>query len=734
MTSITHFLTKNAKITLLVGVILLLVAGVYGSGLFQTLKSNDNFYASDSKSQAAQDKLVELYGKSNSDALIVLLEKKAGVSVDIKSATAAAEATTILTKLDISKTQSYYSTHQDSFISTDGSSTFAVVNLDGTDQNAKYAQAKAFAADAKSDMFTVSVGGGLVGRNQTQDQVKEDLTRAELISLPILAVLLFLFFKSPVAAALPLGMSILTIAGGLAVARLVDMLVSVDTYSLNVITILGVGLSIDYCLLAVNRFREELARGETVEAAVARTAKTAGRTIFFSGLTVAICLLALILFPVGFMHSVAIGGAAAVAVAVIISTLLLPSALRVVGRNIDKWHIGANKPSRRNGWGRIATYVTRHPIFAIVAGLAVIAIFVWPVFSFKTKVFDWHVLPTNQSAYHVGQVLEEKYTTNTPSITILANFGHTPTAAEICTVTNEVKAVADVKAVDTAYMQLTGTLPSCDAAGMALVAAGHTSPQTLQYIEGYAAKYVKDTYVRLDVTSKYEPSDSRTFSLAETLRGKRFTGVTTQITGSSMLSKDTLDAYVKWMPIVGAIIALAMVIILSLLLGSFVLPFQAVIINSLSLLIALGILVMVFQFGWGSSLLNTVVSGGFEPSIPILAVVMAFGLSMDYAVFLYSRIHEVYDLKDNVTQSIVEGVTKTGPIISAAAILMFVVVSAFGLSHVVLIQQIGVGLGVAVLVDAFFVRIFFVPAVMKLFGRMSWAAPAWLKKITIKHE
>ncbi len=733
MTSITHFLTRHAKLTVIFGIIFLLGSGVYGLGLFKTLTSGDNFYATNSASQAAQDKLVQLYGNSDTNAVIVLLEKKPGVKVDIKSAGAATEANRILKNLDINATQSYYSTHQDSFISTDGSTTFAVVNLSGTDDNAKYAQAKEFAANTKSDMFNISVGGGLVGRNQTQDQVKVDLTRAELISLPILAILLFLFFRSPVAAALPLSMSILTIAGGLAVARLVDTLVVVDTYSLNVITILGVGLSIDYCLLAVNRFREELARGETVEMAVARTARTAGRTIFFSGLTVAICLLALLLFPVGFMHSVAIGGAAAVAVAVIISTLLLPSALRLVGKNIDKWHIGKKKVALRNNWGRTATFVTRHPIFSIISGLAVIGLFVWPVFSFKTEVFDWHVLPNNQSAYHVGQVLQDKFTTNTPSITILANFGHTPTPAEICTLTNEVKAVSDVKAVDTAYTQL-NNLPSCNAAGLALAAMARQSPQNLQYIDGYAAKYIIGTYVRVDVTSKYDVSDNRTFTLAETLRSDKFTGAITEVTGTSMLSKDTLDAYVKWLPVVGAIIALAMIVVLSLLLGSFVIPFQAIIINSLSLLIALGVLVAVFQFGWGASLLHTVVTGGFEPSIPILAVVMAFGLSMDYAVFLYSRIHEVYDLKDDVTISIVEGVSKTGPIISAAAVLMFVVVSAFGLSHVVLIQQIGVGLGVAVLVDAFFVRIFFVPAVMKLFGRTSWAAPKWLKKITIKHE
>lgn len=733
MKSITRYITKYAKTTLIVGVLLLLAAGVYGAGLFSTLKNSDNFYANGTKSQAAQDKLVSLYGKSDADTVIVLFEKKSGVTLDIKGDVAATEVYNVLKNLEIEKTQDYYMTHQDMFVSSDGSATFAVVNLSGTDQAAKYDKVKTFAANAKSSVFDVTVGGMLVGRNQTQEQVKDDLAQAELVSLPILAILLFLFFKSPVAAALPLGMSILTIAGGLAVARLVDMLVSVDTYSLNVITILGVGLSIDYCLLAVNRFREELSQGKTVEQAVAMTAKTAGRTIFFSGLTVAICLLALLLFPVGFMHSVAIGGAAAVAVAVSISTLLLPSALRVVGKNIDKWHIGKKKPTTRNGWGRIASFVTYHPVMSIISGLVVIMLFVWPVFSFKTKVFDWHVLPSNQSAYHVGQVLESKFHTDTSSITILADFGHVPTVNEICTLTVAVRGVNDVKTVDTAYTQL-DQLPSCDVAAATLAGIGQESVQMKQYIEAYAAKYIRGSTVRFDVTSNYEASDSRTFALADALRAKQFTGVTTEVTGASMLSKDTLDTYAKWLPVVGASIALAMLIILSLLLGSFVLPFQAIIINSLSLLIALGILVVVFQFGWGSSLLHTVTTGGFEPSIPILAVVMAFGLSMDYAVFLYSRIHEVYDKKDDVTKSIVEGVTKTGPIISAAAVLMFVVVSAFGLSHVVLIQQIGVGLGVAVLVDAFFVRIFFVPAVMKLFGRASWAAPKWLKKITIKHE
>jgi RND superfamily putative drug exporter len=260
------------------------------------------------------------------------------------------------------------------------------------------------------------------------------------------------------------------------------------------------------------------------------------------------------------------------------------------------------------------------------------------------------------------------------------------------------------------------------------------SPENYAALSENAKQFIAGKTVRYDIVSEYGASDNRTFDLVTALRNKSIDGVTTEVTGTSALSKDTLSTYIQWMPVAGTLIAIAMLMVLSILLGSFVIPLQAIVINSFPLLISIASLVAVFQFGWATSLLNTVTTGGFDPSIPILIVVMAFGLSMDYAVFLYSRIHEIYDQKQDVTTSIIEGVAKTGPIISAAALLMFVVVAAFGLSHVALIQQVGIGLGVAVLVDAFFVRIFFVPAIMKLFGGLSWWGPKWLKKLTIKHE
>jgi len=734
MKKITAFLIHHAKMTLSVGVLILIAAGIYGVGLFNELKSSDTIFANNTPSQSVNTKVEEIFGKTNDENIIILFERKDGVTTGVDSPEAGAEISSVLSHLDTNSVTSYYTTGQTAFLSHDKSATYALVTMNG-DKSTHYTQVKKFASSAKSSMFNISVGGSLVGREQTQEQVKEDLKRAELVSLPILAILLFLFFRSPIAALLPLVMSILTILGGLAVSRFIQVFVDVDTYTLNIITILGVGLSIDYCLLAVNRFREELAAGEDTKTAAITTARTAGRTILFSGITVMLCLLSLSLFPVNFMHSISIGGTAAVIVAILISTFLLPPALYLVGHKIDLWHVGRKQTkSTRNTWGAVAAFVTKRPWLAIISGSIIIAIATIPLASFRTAAFDWRVLPSNQSAYHVGRVLDESFVTEVSTVTVLSEFQTQPKPSDICRVQAELKQVENVKALDAAYGSLVASGITCDKLDATLAGLKIANPTQYVALTANASKYTKDNFARYGVVSKYAATDSQTFNLVSTLRTKTINGVTLWVTGTSALSKDTIDTYIKWLPIVGGLIAVAMIIVLGLLLGSVLLPFQAIIINSLSLLIALGLLVGVFQFGWGQAALDTVVVDGFDPSIPILMVVMAFGLSMDYAVFLYSRIHEIYDQTGNVRQSIIDGVAKTGPIITAAAILMFVVIGALAFSHVVLIQQIGIGLASAVLVDAFFVRIFFVPAVMQLFGKASWWGPAWLKKITIKHE
>lgn len=721
------FLLRHAAPIITIGLIVLIAAGVYGLGLFgQLAGGGDTFFASGTPSAQVNDRLKDIFGSGDSETSVVLFETK-GADADVRDAAHVAEVARLMARLDTKTSVGYHTTGLDRFVSRDHRATYVAVTLDGA-VDEQYRRLMDFADATTSELFTVSVGGTMIGTQQTTAQAAEDLSRAELISLPILALLLLWFFRSPVAAAVPLVMSILTIAGGLALTRLLGHVLPIDTYSLNVITILGVGLSVDYSLLAVNRFREELNEGATPLNAARKTMQTAGRTVFFSGMTVIVCLLSLLFFPVGFMRSVSIGGTTAVATAVIVSTLLLPLALKLLGHNVNKWSL--RRRTSTKGWMWLAHTSTKRPVVAILLGVLIIGVIVWPLHTFQTKTFDWHVLPSNQSAYHVGKVIDERFDQEAATLTVLAEFSSDPTPAQLCELAASVASVEGVKSVQAAYMPA-GGLPDCTAVGYVLAAM----PTQAAKLEEAAAGFTKHRYARVDIVPSYSASDVRMRGLMDRLAATSYgEGVKVSVTGTAAQARDTLDAYVQWLPFVVGTVVVAMIVTLSLLLGSVMLPIQAVIINSLALFISLGVLVMIFQFGWGAELLNMTPSGGFELSIPILIFVVAFGLSMDYAVFLYSRMHEVYDLTGDPQEAIVGGVVKTGPIITAAALLLFAVVASFATSRISLMQQVGVGLATAVLVDAFFVRIFFVPAVMKLFGKASWWGPKWLKKLTIKHE
>lgn len=732
MNNLMRFLSRHTKPVLITGIAILIIGGVYGIGLLESLgDGSDSFFASNTPASQVNQKVLDIFGSDDMSTSVVLFEAK-DRSADIRSPEFTNEITDILRGLKTETVVGYFTTGMDQFVSRDNNDTYVAVTLAGTEDE-QYETLTKFSENVSSSKLDVSVGGSLVGQRQTQTQAKNDLALAELISLPVLALLLFWFFRGPVAASIPLLMSVLTIAGALAVARIIHLFVAIDTYTLNVITILGVGLSIDYSLLAVNRFREELHSGKSPKEASEKTTQTAGRTILFSGMTVIICLLSLLLFPVGFMKSVSIGGATSVLVAVVISTLLLPPALQLIGKNVDKWSM---KPRKRlgGGWESLAKTVTRRPYVTLGVGLLIIGILVWPVGQFKTKTFDWHVLPNNQSAYHVGRVMSERFDVATPTLTVLATFDENPSVVQLCNLAKRIQTIDGVESIQGAYVP-TEQLSDCDTMPMALQSLALYSPEKKVLFDTMSEKYVNKNFARVDIVPTYEASDTRIRNVMNELeRMDLGNSITIGVGGMAARSQDTHDVYKKWAPYVIGIIIVAMMIILSLSLGSVILPLQAIIINSLALFISLGVMVMIFQFGWLSEILPFGVTGGFELSIPILAFVIAFGLSMDYAVFLYSRMHEVYDTTNDPIRSVIDGVVKTGPIITAAALLLFTVVAAFTTSHIVIIQQIGVGLAVAVLVDAFFVRIFFVPAVMKLFGRSSWWGPKWLKKITIKHD
>ncbi len=722
------------KITLILGAILLIVAGVYGLGIFPKLSSDDNSFNAQNTESSRVNDIVKRDFKSDTNSAIVLFTRNQG-ALTVDDSAYKSEVTRLLKQLNPTSQLTYYSTGASNFVATNRHDTYAVVALPGTSND----QAKtliSFMDSAKSDFLTVRVGGTAVGQYQAVQQTRHDLAIAEAISLPIVALLLLIFFRSVVATAVPLVVAFLTICGALAVAHGIQQLTSIDTYTINVITILGLGLSVDYSLLAVNRFREELALGLHRKKAAAITARTAGRTIVFSATTVVICLLSLLLFPVGFMHSISIGGAAAVIVAMVVSSVFVPALFSLLGHHIDHWKLPLPEGKQPGGmWRQIAGFGVRRPWVTLGVGIVVVALFALPILHVQSASFTYKVLPNNSSAFAVGKALDEDFDAKSASITLLATYEHPPTAAEMCRTAANLTATSGATTAATPFSSMTAPYyaPAAhlDCATIGQLAQHGRLPSALVVA---STALIHGTTTRIEITPNGSATDASTVQLIRDLRARNDPGVTYQVGGIAALDHDTMSQYAARAPYALLIIGVTMLIVLTLSLGSIVIPFQAIIINSLGLIIAIGSLVMLYQFGWLQMLFHQTILGGLNPSMPILVCVIAFGLSMDYAVFLYSRIHEIYDKTNDDRQAILEGVQKTGPIITAAALIFFAVVAAFSMSRISMMQQIGFGLAIAVLVDAFVIRTLFVPAVMRLFGRASWYAPQWIKRLVIKHE
>ncbi len=713
------------KTTLVSGVILLLLAGWYGVGVFPKLTSDDNsFNALHSESADVADAIKKDFDTSANSSILLF---SVNHGVDATSPSVRKEVERLLNDLKPKTVTSYYSTGAASLVSRDKSKTYAIVTLEGNN-TAQAERLLDFVTHTKSDVVDVDVGGMVVGEYESVKQTRHDLEKAELVSLPIVALLLLFFFRSIVASAVPLIMAVLTICGALALARFTQQFTTIDTYTINVITILGLGLSVDYSLLAVNRFREELALGLHRRDAAVVTAHTAGRTIMFSALTVVMCLLSLLVFPVGFMHSIAIGGAAAVAIAMLVSSVLVPALFSLLGHNIDRWRIPlptSKHPGRI--WRHVAEFGVTYPWVTLAIGSVIIIAFAIPLLEVKSSAFTYKVLPNNSHAYTVGKALDEQFATKAPSITVLATYSSPPSPADLC---RTAQSLARTPHVDT----LTGPYAPTDA----------LTCDQVKRLDGYrmlpaaltetSAKLIKGNIARFDIVSTDDTTSPSTIQIIKDIRSRHDDGISYKVGGSAALSQDALDSYGTSLPYALAIIVVTMLIVLTFTLGSIVIPLQAVVINSLALVIAIGSLVLMYQFGWFRALFDQTVLGGLNPSMPILVCTIAFGLSMDYAVFLYSRMHEIYDKTNDPQAAILQGVEKTGPIITAAALVFFAVVAAFAMSKISMMQQIGFGLAIAVLVDAFVVRILFVPAVMRLFGRASWFAPTWIKRHVIVHE
>jgi RND superfamily putative drug exporter len=528
-------------------------------------------------------------------------------------------------------------------------------------------------------------------------------------------LLLLLVFGTLVAAGLPAIIGAVSVIGSFASLWLITQFTDVSIFAINLVTALGIGLGIDYALFMVTRFREELARGHDTETAVRRTVRTAGRTVVYSGITVAISLSALLVFPQFFLRSFAYAGIATVGLAVVAAVLILPAALAALGPRVNRFRVLRSTTEVRDDgfWFRLSQAVMRRPWPVLIGGVAVLVALGLPFLRVTFGQTDDRVLPSTSQAAQAGDWLRTEFDSRESSPLSVVGVQSTASDAAVGTYAAQLSEVSGVSRVDSeAGSYVDGQL----VAGPGPASARFTTES--------------GTGTWLAVVTDVEPYSDAGRQVVDDVRAIPSPLGETVVGGLAAEFTDTQSAMGQRLPWAIGIIAIATFVLLFLFTGSVVLPLKALVLNTLSLSAMFGAMVWIFQEGHLSQWLGGfTVTGELDTAMPILMFCIAFGLSMDYEVFLLSRIKEEYDRTGDNAAAVAVGMQKTGRLITSAAALLAIVFIAFASSSVTIIKMLGVGVALAVLVDATLIRGLMVPAFMRVMGDANWWAPAWAKRI-----
>jgi trehalose monomycolate/heme transporter len=697
-------LSRRRRLTLAITLLFVVFAGVWGTGVFSKLSSGDNFTPPASQSQHEANVADQVFGRNDAD-VVVLYHSATMTVADPAYRQAVTAALGGLPRADVAHVTTYWSTGSPSLVSTDRHSTYAVLQLTGADDAARHTTYNAIKNDLDppglaADGVTARVGGNVPMEVAINSEVTADIAKAEGFSMPVLLILLLVIFGSLAAASLPVAIGGVAILGSLTVLRLLTMATTVSIYSVNITTILGLGLGIDYGLFMVTRFREELHRQPTVEAAVARTVATAGRTVAVSGITVAAALTSLMLFPVDFLRSMGYGGVATVAVDVLAALIVLPALLAVLGHRVNALRIRRSvvRPPRSESsgaWYRLAQSVMRRPlVYVTVITIALLALGA-PFLRISWGGTDARTLPAASTIRQVSETLDSQFPVNStdPIEALITGAG---TSAAVTSYLHHIDAIAGVTGA-----RVTG---------------------------------VRGDVIRVDVGYTPAPVSSAARHIVTQIRALAPpAGATVLVGGTTAGLVDELASLGSTLPWMALLVCLSTFVLLFLAFGSVILPLKAIVMNVLSLGATFGVVVWIFQWGHLSGLLRFTPTGSIDPTMPILMAAIIFGLSMDYEVFLLSRIRERYDQTGDNTVAVASGLQRTGGVITSLALLLIIVVGAFSASGITFIKLMGVGMIVALLVDASVVRILLVPATMRLLGRANWWAPRPLRRLYARY-
>jgi RND superfamily putative drug exporter len=551
--------------------------------------------------------------------------------------------------------------------------------------------------DGQYKGLNVYASGGAVFANAINGRIQDDLKLSETISIPLTFLLLLFVFGAMAASAMPLLVGVTAILGTFFVMYLLTLFTDVSIFALNLTTGLGLGLGIDYALLMVNRFREELSRGLDYESAVVNTLKSAGKTVFYSGLTVVLTLISLTFFPQNFLKSMGYAGAAVVALAVIGALIPLPAMLAILGNKINKGVVRKSGIVQKEDgrWSRIARFVMRRPISVVAALLAILFLLISPITNIKFSQIDSDVLPKTDRAYIASQFIATEFP------------GQESNPIEIV-FPNGAQQKDEIANYLTNLAQIPG-----------IVRVGETQ------IQGSAARVV--------AIHSMKPRTPEGEDLIHKIRDLN-SPEGTLVGGIAADYADTQGAISRTLPAVLGWIMITVLLLLFAFTGSVLLPIKAVVLNFASLAATMGVLTWIFIDGNLKELLGDfIVNGTLDTNTMVLVAIVAFGLSMDYEVFLLSRIKEEHDAGKSNVDAVAYGLQKSARIITAAAFILAVVFAAFVISGVTSIKMMGFGVAFAILLDATLIRAFLVPALMRLFGEWNWWAPQALKRFQINH-
>ncbi len=717
MQSWGHLVARRAWTILIAGLVLVAGAAVFGLGVFGSL-SNGGF--DDPASESARSLVAEHAAFTSHDSDVVVIYSSPSMTVsDPAFKESISNAIKGLPEGSIRRVTTWYETPSPTLISMDQHATRVILALGGTSQSEKAALYDKVSTDLDAKGLTTTIGGPWAVFRDVNRAVSKDIAKAEVISMPIVILLCLAFFGSVTAALMPAFVGGVAIFGAFALVRVITTVTDVSVFSINVITLIGMGLAIDYALFVVSRFREELAKQpgtdrEHVNAAITATMETAGRTVLFSGLIVAASLASLLIFQQSFLRSMGYGGVAAVLVAMLAALTLLPALLTVLGPRLEAgrmpWRRGSRARSRgRTGsaqadprtesvaWATLAHSVMRRPVAYLMVITVTLLALGTPFLSVRWGSTDERVLPASAPSRIAADLGAREFGGGTASSNIVVEGASGPQLASYVGRLGKVSGVQSATPIDqTTKGAVTTSL-------VKVTWLGHSqSEQSQQLIRSLRA---------------VDPG----------------AGAKALVGGFSASAVDLIDSIGARLPWMGLSVLIIMLVLLFIAFGSVVLPIKAVVMNALSLTASFGVVTLIFQDGYLSGPLGFTSTGYLDVTQPILMLAIIFGLSMDYEVFLLSRIREEWDRTHDNTTSVANGLQRSGRIITSAALLLAVVIGGFATSGIVIMKMIGIGMLVAVLIDATVVRALLVPATMRLLGRANWWAPDPLRRWWERH-